>query len=113
MPRPSNWNSPTAAIRVPAHAVGAVLALAKQLDDHIPSSFVQNPDNPSGGPYMVTLEDRHRLERYLINPPSDIPSEVWEEADRLIDEKFSHLSEQEQLYVVTRLAQEWGTPVDA
>lgn len=103
MGRPSNWKSPTAAIRVPTHAVGAVLALAKQLDNQ-PSSFVQNP-----GPYLVTVNEA----QYLVTAPADCPPEIWAEADRLIDELIAPLAEKDQLYMLARLTEELGRPINA
>lgn len=101
MPRPSNWNSPTAALRVPAHAVGAVLALAKQLDQ----GFVQN-DLPTAEPYLLTDGEN----RYLIAPPN-APAEVWQQADLLIAQLTAGLSEDEQFLLLAQLASQWGRPI--
>lgn len=104
MPRPSNWNSPTAAVRVPAHAVDAVIALARQLDKEPPQSFVQNPS----GPYLVSDGE----DRYLIPTPT-APPEMWEQADRLIDELFHEHDQDDLLLILAKLAKHWGKPINA
>ena len=81
MPRPSAWNSPTTAIRVPAHAVDAVMMLARKLDQEPQTGFVQNPDQPPP-PYMVTVDN----DAYICHPPTTTPEE-----DALIDQAMAKL----------------------
>lgn len=104
MPRPSAWNNPTTAIRVPAHAVDAVIALAKQLDQ----GFVQNDATPTRGPVIVAIGE----ERYLCQPP-DAPPETWELADQLIDQHLSHLDQDGLLLAIAHLAPKVGRKISA
>jgi len=112
MGRPSNWNSPTDSVRLPKHAIPAALALAKQLDNAAATRrLVDNVQNPPG-PYLVTLEDGAHTERYLIDPDPDTPPETWAEADRLVEQLVAEHGYKNLLYIITRMAQEWGEPVD-
>lgn len=77
MPRPSNWHSPTTAIRIPAHAVPLALALAKKLDT--PESSVQNP-------YLITVGE----DRYFLSPPELSPKESAE-MDQQVDQVVKDL----------------------
>lgn len=109
MARPSNWNSPTVAIRVPAHAVDALMALAKQLD----RDNVQNLPPEQPGPYILTTETyKDGVQRYLIQADADTPAEVWAEADLLVDKMCAGLDENGRMFLLSRLAQEWGRALD-
>lgn len=63
MARPSNWNSQTTSIRVPAHTVDRLLELARLLDLPTSEGFVQNLE-----PIMVTVQDKGKIQQYLIQP---------------------------------------------
>jgi predicted transcriptional regulator len=63
MARPSNWNSQTTSIRVPAHTVDRLLELARLLDSPSSEGFVQNLD-----PIMVTVQNQATIQQYLIQP---------------------------------------------
>lgn len=148
MGRPSNWNSPTTSVRLPIHALPAVLALAKQLDDPKPvetvESNVQNPAEathtreglpickpkadaetisqglaegwivPSAPlpPYLLSSASSKGTYHYTVNPPPDIPADVWAEADRLVEEVCGSMSQKEHWLVLGRLVEEWGQKVD-
>jgi hypothetical protein len=85
MARPKSWNSPTAAVRIPAHAVPAVIALARQLDTEPPSEgFVQNPNPPS----LITIGQGSTETRYLLQPPADISPEDSALVDELVNQFF-------------------------
>ncbi len=75
MPRPSPWNSPTKAIRVPEHATEACLQLARMLDQDSPEVLYKTE------PLLVTIDDR----RYLMPPQAITPEQAaW--ANDLIDQ---------------------------
>ena len=85
MARPKSWNSPTAPIRVPAHAVAAVMVLARQLDAEPPSEgFVQNPNPPS----LITIGQGPTERRYLLQPPADVSPDDSALVDELVDQFF-------------------------
>jgi hypothetical protein len=109
MPRPSSWNSPTTAIRVPAHAVDALLALARQLDQ---ADNVQNLED-APAPYLFACETYDQgTQRYLICPPADASEETWAEADRLVDELFKQFpDEDDRLLLLANFAKLWGKPL--
>lgn len=105
MPRPSNWKSPTTAIRVPAHAVDQLMAIARQLDTQ---SFVQNPAAPP--PLIFTIESAKGTERYFVQaePCTDEELEQIDQAlDRLYEQLQGHKTE-ELLYVAAKIAQAVG-----
>lgn len=110
MGRPSNWNSPTDSVRLPKHAIPAALALAKQLDNAEATRRLLDNVQNSPGPYLVTLEDGAKTESYLIDP--DTPPEVWAEADRLVEQLVAEHGYKNLLYIIGRMAQAWGKPVD-
>lgn len=113
MARPSNWNSPTTSVRLPKHAVPAALSLARQLDAPKPTGDVKNNVQNPSAPYLVTSESAKGTYRYVVNPPPDIPAEVWAEADRLLDEVCKGLSQKERWLMLGRLVEEWCTPTNA
>jgi hypothetical protein len=112
MGRPSNWNSPTDSVRLPKHAIAACLALARQLDDSKPVGDVKNNVQNPTGPYLLTSESTKGTYTYTVNPPPDIPAEVWATADRLLDEVCGPLSQKEHWLLLGRLVEEWGQKVD-
>lgn len=112
MGRPSNWNSPTDSVRLPKHAIPAAMALARQLDNAAATRrLVDNVQNPPG-PYLVTMEDGAKTESYLIDPDPDTPPEAWAEADRLVEQLVAEHGYKNLLYIIGRMAQEWGKPVE-
>jgi hypothetical protein len=112
MPRPPKWNSPTDSVRLPKHAIPAAMALAKQLDNAAAARrLVSNVQNPPG-PYLVTMEDGSRTESYLIDSDPETPPETWAQADRLVDQLVTQHDYATLLYIVGRMAQAWGTPVE-
>ena len=108
MARPKSWNSPTAAIRVPAHAVDAVMALARQLDSQPTSTgFVQNP-----GRYLITIAKGFDDEaRYLLQPPADISEAEAALVDGLVDQFFAAHDERDLLAIYSRLVEKTLTPL--
>ena len=80
MPRPSAWNSPTTAIRLPKHAVEACLELARTLDQPISEGFVQNTD-----PLLITVGQGTECDRYLL-PSQALTPEQANQMDTLIDQ---------------------------
>ncbi|MBW4485059.1 MAG: hypothetical protein KME14_21185 [Tildeniella torsiva UHER 1998/13D] len=138
MGRPSEWSGPTTAIRVPLHLAEHLKAIARQLDNPEPANNVQNPSGlpickpksdaatiaqglaegwivPKAAPvppYLLTSTSSKGTFQYTVNPPPDIPSEVWAEADRLIDEVCGQMSQKERWLMLGRLVEEWGKKVD-
>jgi hypothetical protein len=112
MGRPSNWNSPTDSVRLPKHAIPACMALARQLDDVKPVGDVKNNVQNPTGPYLVTWEVNGQATHYLVDPPADIPTDVWVEADRLLDEVCGPMSQKERWLMLGRMVEEWGKKVD-
>jgi len=107
MPRPSNWNSPTTAIRIPAHAAEQLLAIARQLDS--PSDgFVQNPSTP---PLLISVDDTSGDNQYLIeavqlSPEDDEAVELAiAQVDRSID------GERELLLFLAEFVKRTQTPI--
>lgn len=137
MGRPSNWSGPTRAIRVPEHLAEHLIDIARQLDNPEPNN-VQNPSGlpickPAADaatiaqglaegwivhqaapvpPYLLTSTSSKGTFQYTVNPPPDIPTEVWAEADRLIEEVCGQMSQTEHWLMLGRLVEEWGKPVD-
>lgn len=72
MARPSRWNTPTVAIRVPSHCADRLLELAKTLD----SEFCTKPDPEES--VLITVGNSSQV--------VTAPKSVWDEADRLVDE---------------------------
>jgi hypothetical protein len=99
-------------VRLPKHAIPAALALAKQLDNAAAARRLVNNVQNSPGPYLVTMEDGSRTESYLIDPDPDTPPETWAEADRIVDQLVAEHDYETLLYLVGRMAQAWGKPVD-
>lgn len=113
MGRPSRWNSPTDSVRLPKHAIPACMALARQLDEAKPVGDVKNNVQNPTGPYLLTSDSPKGTFQYTVNPPPDIPAEVWAEADRLIDEVCGQMDQKEHWLMLGRLVEEWGQKVDA
>ncbi|MFQ4134783.1 hypothetical protein PGN35_000515 [Nodosilinea sp. PGN35] len=141
--RPPKWSGPTRAIRVPEHLADHLLAIARQLDqpDNVqnPSESTALPNGlpickpkadaetiaqglsegwivPKAAPvppYLITSTSSKGTYRYTVNPPPDIPSEVWATADRLLDQVCEGLSQKEKWLMLGRLVEEWGQKVDA
>jgi len=107
MARPPKWNSPTEAIRVPAHAVDAVMALAKQLD----GSYVNDPSPDKT--VLVTWGN----ESYLINDPGNLSPEQNQAIDQAVDEFWhiaseSGLDHDDVLYIIGELSSQCGRPIN-
>lgn len=143
MARPPKWNGPTKAIRVPEHLAKHLLAIARQLDqpDNVqnpseatataiglpickPKSDAETiaqglaegwivPKAAPVPPYLLTSTSSKGTFRYTVAPPPDIPTEVWAQADRLIDEVCGQMSQKEHWLMLGRLVEEWGQKVDA
>lgn len=112
MSRPPKWNSPTDSVRLPKHAIPAAMALARQLDSAAATRrLVDNVQNPPG-PYLVTMEDGAKTESYLIDPDPDTSPETWAEADRLVEQLVAEHGYKNLLYIIGRMAQAWGVPVE-
>lgn len=101
--RPSKWNSPTKSIRVPGHLVDQLLAIARQLDKPTSPSFVRN-----SGPYMVTLEDGTKTNRYIVNSPPDLTPSQWAEVEELVEKISNGLTQKELTLLLMSLLEEWG-----
>lgn len=110
--RPAKWSGPTRAIRVPDHLADHLLTIARQLDNPDPANNVQNPtDLPICAPlppYLLTSSSAKGAYHYTVNPPPDIPVDVWAEADRLVEEVCGPLSQKERWLMLGRLVEEWG-----
>lgn len=141
MGRPAKWSGPTTAIRVPQHLADHLIEIARQLDQQNnvqnPPEPNQTPDGlpickpkadgetiaqglkegwivPSRKPlppYLLTSDSPKGTFTYTVNPPPDIPTEVWAEADRILDEVCSGLSQKEKWLMLGRLVEEWGQKV--
>ena len=134
--RPSPWNSPTKLMRLPAHLEQVLFEVARQLDNPQPDN-VQNPNGlpickPKADaetiaqglaegwivstapvpPYLLTSTCSKGTFTYTVNPPPDIPAEVWATADRLLDQVCEGLSQKEKWLMLGRLVEEWGQKVD-
>lgn len=138
MARPPKWNGPTRAIRVPEHLADHLLVIARQLDQpnnvQNPSEATATtiglpickpksdaatiaqgltegwivPKAAPVPPYLLTSTSSKGTFRYTVDPPPDIPVEVWAEADRLLDEVCEGLSQQEHWLLLGRMVEEWG-----
>lgn len=137
MGRPAKWSGPTEPIRVPKHLAPHLLEIARQLDNPTPDN-VQNPTDlpickpkadaatiaqglaegwivPKAAPvppYLLTSTSSKGTFTYTVNPPPDIPAEVWATADRLLDEVCGEMGQKEHWLMLGRLVEEWGTKVD-
>lgn len=136
--RPAKWSEDTVAIRIPKSLAPHLLEIARQLDNPEPNN-VQNPIGlpickpkadaetiaqglaegwivPKAAPvppYLLTSTSSKGTFQYTVNPPPDIPAEVWAEADRLIDEVCGQMDQKEHWLMLGRLVEEWGKKVDA
>ena len=107
MPRPPRWNSPTEAIRVPAHAVEKILELARLLDGQ---SFVQNSTTD---PLMVTVD-----EKPYYFPPQSITAEESEMLNRLVEKLLAEsdrlgIKERDRIVLIGEIAKRVGDPLQA
>jgi hypothetical protein len=127
--RPAKWSGPTTAIRIPEH----LLDIARQLDNPEPANNVQNPSGlptckpkadaetiaqglaegwivPTAPvpPYLLTSTSAKGTHTYVVNPPENIPTEVWAEADRLLDQGCGEMNQKERWLMLGRLVEEWG-----
>ncbi|MGG6240912.1 hypothetical protein ACQ4N7_20005 [Nodosilinea sp. AN01ver1] len=141
MGRPSEWNCPTTAIRVPLHLAEHLKEIARQLNK---TDNVQNPTEanhtPNGlpickpaadaetiaqglaegwlvpkaqaSPFMITSESSKGTFQLVVRPQPEPVSKVW--ADRLAEaeEMFGTLTTDEQWLMLGRLVEEWGQKVD-
>ncbi|MGB5972692.1 MAG: hypothetical protein WBG38_05210 [Nodosilinea sp.] len=112
MGRPSNWNSPTTSVRLPIHALPAVLALAKQLDDPKPVGDVKNNVQNPTGPYLLTSECQGNTYRLFLNPPRDLSPLMEHAIGEYCDQVLDELSERDRLLLLARLVEEMGVQVD-
>lgn len=79
MARPSKWNCPTVVIRVTEHCAEYLLQKARDLNEL--NEFCTKPEQPGDSPTdsrLIALDDK----RTVIT----LPTSVWAEADRLVDE---------------------------
>jgi hypothetical protein len=123
--RPAKWSGPTTAIRVPEHLAAHLLTIARQLDTPQASEPSTTPETIAQGlaegwivptaapvpPYMVTSTSAKGTFRYIVDPPPDVPAEVWAKADRLLDEVCGEMSQKEHWLLLGRLVEEWGQKV--
>jgi hypothetical protein len=135
--RPAKWSGPTTAIRVPEHLAQHLLTIARQLDTPQAAEPSTTPEGlpickpkadaetiaqglaegwivPTAAPvppYMVTSTSAKGTFRYIVDPPPDIPAEVWAKADRLLDEVCGEMSQKEHWLLLGRLVEEWGQKV--
>jgi hypothetical protein len=115
MARPAKWQTPTTAIRVPAHLSDTLLDIARSMEAVPPArqsdtemaeylSFVQNSVTPK----LFTVQGS-KEQRYIVKS-DPLSFEEWKElkqvSDRVEREIFNGLSESEQLYLLSRLVQE-------
>ncbi len=103
MARPSNWKTPTTAIRIPTHLAEHLLEIARRLDDR---GFVQNPTPVYKPRYMVGYEgSTYAVGGVVLSPTEE------ESVQKIADLVFADLVKfkpEERLIVLGELAKQWG-----
>jgi hypothetical protein len=75
MPRPSNWNSPTTAIRVPTHCAEQLLEIARALNREFCTKPSDHSQDLTPEWRLITIDDQSTM--------FTAPKSIWLEADRI------------------------------
>lgn len=106
MGRPSAWNSPTVAVRVPVHAVDQLLVIARQLDT--PRSFVQN-----SAPRMITIERGPERKQYLLGLDSvELTPQEDALVEQMVDKFMDSVDKRDRDYAFTCLVEKILKPIE-